>query len=268
VVEDNPVNQMVADGVLQRLGYTVVMTENGAEGVEAFALQNGGKPFDAVLMDCQMPVMDGYDATLAIRDLNEAGARVPIIAMTAAVVAEERQRCLDVGMNDFLAKPVDVGLLERTLDQWIPGGAKGEASAAPPTAAAPPEESAPPVMDRRRIAELLEGGAADPPMVLRMLDRFGSRAVSATVAMGEAVRAGDPAEVRQVAHGLRGSALNLGLVRLGRHCEGLELAAAAGELPTRAALTELEAEVAVGINELDAFAQTMTMAYDSAPSAG
>jgi HPt (histidine-containing phosphotransfer) domain-containing protein len=101
-----------------------------------------------------------------------------------------------------------------------------------------------------------------------MLDRFGSRAVSATVGMSDAVRAGDPAEVRQVAHGLRGSALNLGLVRLGRLCEGIELAAAAGRLPARTALAELEAEVAVGINELDTFAQTMTMAYDSAPSGG
>jgi PAS domain S-box-containing protein len=116
VVEDNPINQMVAEGVLESLGYAVVVAADGAAGVRAVAADEG---FAAVLMDCQMPVMSGYAAARAIRAAQRTTRRLPIIAMTAAAVPEERQRCLDAGMDDFLLKPVDREQLRDTLAHWI-----------------------------------------------------------------------------------------------------------------------------------------------------
>ncbi|MFC4786305.1 response regulator [Nocardioides sp. MAHUQ-72] len=117
VVEDNEVNQLVAEGVLRGLGYDVVIADNGAAGVAALADEPDG--FDTILMDCQMPVMDGFDATRAVRAMRGDGRRIPIIAMTAAATAEERERCRDAGMDDFLTKPVVPALLESTLARWV-----------------------------------------------------------------------------------------------------------------------------------------------------
>ena len=110
VVEDNPVNQMVATGLLAALGYTTDTADDGLAAIEAAS--DGG--FDAILMDVQMPHMDGYTATRHIR-AHETGRRRPIIAMTAAAVAGERERCLEAGMDDFLTKPVDATRLADTL---------------------------------------------------------------------------------------------------------------------------------------------------------
>ena len=110
VVEDNPVNQMVATGLLAALGYTTDTADDGLAAIEAAS--DGG--FDAILMDVQMPHMDGYTATRHIR-AHETGRRRPIIAMTAAAVAGERERCLEAGMDDFLTKPVDAARLADTL---------------------------------------------------------------------------------------------------------------------------------------------------------
>ena len=118
VVEDNEVNQLVAVGILESLGYAVTVAENGLAGYYAF--QSGDGSFDAVLMDCQMPQMDGYDSTRMIRSFEDGQYRTPIIAMTAAAIAGERERCLESGMDDFLTKPVDVTLLRETLDRWVP----------------------------------------------------------------------------------------------------------------------------------------------------
>ncbi|MGZ4457276.1 MAG: response regulator, partial [Nocardioides sp.] len=117
VAEDNPINQMVAEGVLRRLGYDLLIVENGAAAVAALADDPDG--FDAILMDCQMPVMDGFDATRAVRAMRGDGGRIPIIAMTAATTAEERERCLEAGMDDFLSKPVVPDLIEAALDRWV-----------------------------------------------------------------------------------------------------------------------------------------------------
>ena len=102
MVEDNPVNQMVATGLLAALGYTSEVAPDGLAAIEAVRERD----FDAVLMDVQMPHMDGYTATRHIR-ATETGQRLPIIAMTAAAVEGERERCLAAGMDDYLTKPVD-----------------------------------------------------------------------------------------------------------------------------------------------------------------
>jgi len=118
LVEDNKVNQMVADKMLSGMGLAVDFAENGEKALAALA----GKRYDLVLMDCQMPVLDGYEATRAFRSREPQGEkRLPIIAMTANAMAGDRQKCLEAGMDDYLAKPVKKELLRKMLGQWLPG---------------------------------------------------------------------------------------------------------------------------------------------------
>ncbi|WP_176785824.1 hybrid sensor histidine kinase/response regulator [Propionivibrio dicarboxylicus] len=113
LVEDNSVNQLVAKGLLRRLGVVNVATAvNGQEALERAAMEN----FDLILMDCQMPVMDGYEATSRLRARH---CTVPVIAMTANAVTGDRERCLAAGMNDYISKPISANVLERVLDQWL-----------------------------------------------------------------------------------------------------------------------------------------------------
>lgn len=113
VVEDNPINQMLARRLLERMGHEVVVAEDGAKGVERVA----GARFDLVFMDCQMPVMDGYAATAGIRALGARGT-LPIIALTANAMQGDRELCLEAGMNDYLAKPVSPDQLSEVIARW------------------------------------------------------------------------------------------------------------------------------------------------------
>ena len=115
LVEDNIVNQKVASHSLLKLGYAVEVAANGLQAVDAFER----RPFDLVLMDCHMPVMDGYTATQKIRTSGMPGRYVPIIAMTADVVETQRERCIAAGMNDFLSKPVKRDVLSNMLEHWL-----------------------------------------------------------------------------------------------------------------------------------------------------
>jgi len=118
LVEDNLVNQKVALSLLQKMGYSAEVANNGREAVAALAAER----FDLVLMDCQMPEMDGYEATAVIRDPSSPVIQheVPVIAMTAHAMEGERERCLAAGMDDFIAKPVQPKLLLAALQKWLP----------------------------------------------------------------------------------------------------------------------------------------------------
>ena len=105
LAEDNPVNRKLVVRLLEREGHTVVVADNGQTACElALAARDGGDPFDVILMDMQMPVMDGYDATATLR---AAGYSGPIIALTAHAMKEDRERCLSIGCDDYTAKPID-----------------------------------------------------------------------------------------------------------------------------------------------------------------
>ncbi len=128
VVEDNPVNQKVALRLVERLGFEVKIADNGEVALAMLASER----FDAVLMDCQMPVKDGYDATREIRARERAAgsARLPIIAMTAHAMSGDRDRCMESGMDDYITKPVQIDVLKRTLSRWTGDSGKHDASPA------------------------------------------------------------------------------------------------------------------------------------------
>ncbi|GAA0979359.1 Signal transduction histidine-protein kinase BarA [Nocardioides aquaticus] len=233
VVEDNAINQLVAEGVLRRLGFQVQMADDGAAGVAAVADHPDG--FVAILMDCQMPVMDGFDATRAVRAIQHGGVRTPIIAMTAAAVSGEREGCLEAGMDDFLAKPVDVRLLGEVLDRWVA-----------------PRSAAPASLLSTRLAELLEGGI-ELSLIAQMAERFEAMAIDLFTALTRAVRESDAAAVGLHAHALSGSAASLGLSLLAQQCTLIERAARVGQLPTGAALEGLRVAIADGTRDLASF---------------
>jgi PAS domain S-box-containing protein len=202
VVEDNPVNQLVATGLLTALGYTCDTANDGLAAIEAAR----DTDFDAILMDVQMPQMDGYTATRHIR-AHETGRRRPIIAMTAAAIAGERERCLEAGMDDFLTKPVDANRLADTLRRWlVPAPWYAER------------------LDLERLEELR--GLDDPEdgssYVDRAIGNFLGGADGHLASMEAAAAAGDAAQLRAVTHRLAGSALNLGAVALGEAARELE----------------------------------------------
>lgn len=143
LVEDNPVNRQVAQRILSLLGLSLELAENGKEALEKL---DAGQ-FDLVLMDCQMPVMDGYTATRVRRTREAEGRlpRMPIIAMTANAMAGDRDKCLGAGMDEYLSKPMNRGLLETTLRKWLPKQAQSRASAMPQTSASAPRHAPPPV---------------------------------------------------------------------------------------------------------------------------
>ncbi len=116
IADDNPVNQKVALRMIEKLGHTAVAVANGREALDALASVR----FDIVLMDCQMPVLDGYEATAALRASGATYARVPVIALTASAMKGDRERCLAAGMDDYVSKPFSVPDIEAALERWLP----------------------------------------------------------------------------------------------------------------------------------------------------
>ena len=218
VVEDNKANQMVAQRMLERLGCTVDVVDGGGAALERVAASR----YDLVFMDCQMPGMDGFEATRAIRSREsiEAGAdsRLPIIAMTANVFEQDREACRVAGMDDFLAKPVTVASMQAMLAKWL---ARPAVSLPFPPGVAKPvvPDGAAPALDAELFAELVElmgksfGGfvavfTEDTPVHLAALRAAAARH--------------DREQLKQLAHLLKGSAANASAMKLSTLCARLE----------------------------------------------
>jgi hypothetical protein len=258
VVEDNEVNQLVAQGVLESLGYRVRVASNGVEGVAAH--RAGIDDLVAVLMDCQMPQMDGYEATRAIRAQEAPGHRLPVIAMTASAIAGERERCLQAGMDDFLTKPIDVGLLATTLQRWTGGRRAPEPRAEAAGSDLADVHADTDVLDDRRLEELRDLEPGDPSMLLRFIDRFGDGARKRLADLVEAHNGGDAESQGRIAHGLKGSASNLGAAVLAALCKEIEDLGSAGQLADEELVARVEDEVERAVRALEEYAAELRAA--------
>lgn len=216
VAEDNTTNQIVVAGMLHRAGYmNVTMVGDGQQALDAVARGN----FDVLLMDCRMPIMDGYESTNRLR---AAGCTIPIIALTANASEPERQRCIALGMNDFLTKPLDPSSLEQALDHWT-SGRPGDQAAVVPAALARPQ-----LAFARQIA--LDRMSGDQQLLDLVLGSFRSQAPLVTQLLRGALGAGDAQEVHRQLHTLCGSAAMVGAEKLWKLGGALEEISAAGML--------------------------------------
>ena len=222
VVEDNPVNQELALAMLKNLGCQATAVDDGRAALIALE-QN---PYDLVLMDCQMPVLDGWVATAAWRQRERAagGQRTPIIALTANVIKGVREQCLAAGMDDYLSKPFGQAQLAAILDRWLP---TTPPSAVPPPAAPPPAAFAPipadAPLDERALAQIRALQRTGQPSVLgKLIDRYLDNTPALLQQLREALAAGNGEALRLAAHNLKSSSANLGATRLAAACKELE----------------------------------------------
>jgi two-component system sensor histidine kinase/response regulator len=227
LVEDNFINQQVSQAMLEKLGLQLQIANNGREAVELVRQHH----FDLVLMDCQMPVMDGYEATVAIRRLPAGrGAVLPIVALTANAMEGDRQKCLSAGMDGFLAKPYTLPELRATLRSWLPE-IDGPASVTAATfienvTAADLPGGAPAVNETtlralQTLDESGDGGFASG-LVGDLLRAFLGAVPAQWRQVEAAVQAGDGEALRRAAHGLKSSTGNLGAERLSAQYRELE----------------------------------------------
>ncbi|MDD2804619.1 MAG: response regulator [Elusimicrobiales bacterium] len=201
VAEDNTVNQKVAVKQLEKLGYASDVAANGLEVLEAMKRQ----PYDLVLMDCQMPEMDGFQATAEIRKIEADQRRTPIVAMTANALQGDRERCFAAGMDGYIPKPVRMDALAAALAQW----------------------DSP--LDAFVIKELRDLAGPENPGFLADLARTYLGDLDGRLqAMKAAVKAGDAEALRQAAHSLKGSSGNIGAKRLQKLCMALEMLGKSG----------------------------------------
>jgi PAS domain S-box-containing protein len=208
VVEDNVVNQQVAVRMLEKRGYHADAVANGREAVDALA----HIPYDLVLMDCQMPEMDGYAATAEIRrrerEQGAAARRTPIVAMTAHALKGDAEKCLAAGMDDYIPKPVTAQRLEAILTRWSPQTGPGA-----------PEEA----VDGNALAALRDlQDEGRPDLLAEVIAVYLRDTPPRLAALHEAVARTDAAALRREAHGLKGSSSQIGAVKMARLCTELE----------------------------------------------
>jgi len=215
LAEDNAINQRVATLVLNKLGYEVEVVDNGAAAVREAATGR----YALVLMDCQMPEMDGFEATAAIRRAErDSGAHLPIVAMTANAIEGDRERCIAAGMDDYIPKPINAARLRDVLAIWIVSAKAQAADAVEPESA--PQPSAPllPAVDMARLNDLFDGDR-DAIVELLAVFRASMKKIQGSIA-GEVLAHGD--KLAELAHEVRGMSGNLGaqgLAELATRCE-------------------------------------------------
>jgi two-component system, sensor histidine kinase and response regulator len=244
LAEDNPVNQEVASVMLQRLGVATKIATNGQEAVELIQFDN----FDLVLMDCQMPIMDGFEATHRIREREKALGlpAIPIVALTANAISGDREYCLAQGMDDYLSKPFSQQQLHELLSRWLQ--TRDEHSMAgwvPAVAHSPPAapEGAAVELDQQIINQLRE---LRDGLLLRIIELFRSSSPELLQQLKDAAASNNADALYKTAHNFKNSAANLGLTDLAAVCRDCEvyarqgnLARATSQLPAIQALYEL-----------------------------
>jgi signal transduction histidine kinase/DNA-binding response OmpR family regulator len=208
LVEDNALNQIVAQGILEGMGALVTMVGDGRQAVEHLRLARG---YDAILMDIQMPVMDGYTATRQLRA--ELGLTLPVIAMTAGVTVAERELCTDAGMDDFIGKPLDIAQMLAVLERARARGDAPRAGVADSAAAASVHE-VPGVFSLAPFNKLIARDPKAVTMVRKMVVAVIKQGRDPLARVQAALAEGDPDAAARVLHEMRGSTGNLGCKRL------------------------------------------------------
>ncbi len=224
LAEDNIVNQKLARRILERLGAEVTVADNG----EAAIAQLAESAFDVVLMDCQMPVLDGYEATRRIRAgaAGAAASTVPVIALTAHALSGDRDRCLAAGMNEYLTKPIDPHALRSRLEGLLNTGSLPERQIAANLAGGQPSA----VLDEPALRERV---GDDAPFLEELLGVFVVTVDEHVVALLAAAAHGDAGTIAGHAHGIKGAAANLGAANLMRAAAALEETASNGCVEAR-----------------------------------
>ncbi len=243
VVEDHVINQRVLTTMLASLGYRADVATNGVEALEAIRLER----YDAVFMDCQMPVMDGYEATKKLRETEGADRHLCVIAVTATAMTADRERCIAIGMDDYLPKPISMAGLAAVLARWIPqrpdrgnGAAMARVGGTPAAAAgdaadllqidrpsspngAEPTGPDTPALDAQVVTRLERlGNAAGEDLMAQLSTLFLADADVRLSAMRLAFAGGDDAELIRSAHAMTGASANVGASVLAGLCATLE----------------------------------------------
>jgi CheY-like chemotaxis protein/HPt (histidine-containing phosphotransfer) domain-containing protein len=231
IAEDNAVNQKVAVRTLEKLGCRVDVAANGREAVEALSRHT----YDCIFMDCQMPEMDGYEATAAIRQRQADGdAHVPIIAMTAHAMPGDRERCLVAGMDDYVSKPAKPDDLLAILRKWVQSSGNSAAPSAPVLARPPhssptPSQAPPPALDAEALGALKElYNDDDSPALLEVFAQFVQDASMRINTLRATAAANDALGLARAAHGLKSSSASLGALRMATLCQEIEQLGQAG----------------------------------------
>ncbi len=243
LVEDNPTNQQIGALMLRKLGCRVDVAGNGREAIEMLAMV----PYDVIFMDCQMPEMDGYEATTEIRRREaEMPWRAPIIAMTANAMEGAREKCLAAGMDDYVSKPVRPTDLEAVLRRWFKASDQKTGAGAPTNGAAVS-------LDPVAFEEFLGLAGTDTSLLKELAETFLAEATERLGAMCQAASLGDADGIKKAAHALKGSSSGLGARGMADLCHRLEMRAGAEPAAdTAERIGRLKAEFGRVREELDA----------------
>jgi len=251
LAEDNEINQQIAVELLEGVGATVEVAENGLEVVREMMNQQEPPKFDVVLMDIQMPEMDGFQATKKIRS-DPRFENFPIIAMTAHATIEERQKCLEAGMNGHVSKPIDPSSLFEALEAFVAAAARGRAEPQREAAAAVAEADELPDVPGLNTAEGLQRVAGNKKLYRKLLRQFSTTEADATQRIAAALAANDRALAERLAHTVKGVAGNIGAATVQNAAAHLEKAirGPAPEVEIELARSSLEQQLAPLIHGL------------------
>ena len=283
VVEDNFVNQQLMMRVLAKDGFEVRIAADGSEAVQILNIES----FDAVLMDCQMPTMDGYEATRLIRKAERkarAGHRLPILALTANAMAGDREKCLFCGMDDFVTKPISFASLYGTLSRYLQlplplqsesqPGAEAVVTVVPSSNCEPAARESEAVVGAEVVSvadqqntvaadailnreELMSRVGGDQELIEILAGAFRDDAPRHVAAFSNALAANDAQAAKKVAHTIKGCAGNLAGIRLRDYAKTLELSVVSGNLDeAKQALPRLEEEINALLDQIEQMASS------------
>jgi PAS domain S-box-containing protein len=277
LVEDNEMNQQVATELLESAGAIVVVANNGGEAVKILTVGDQAPAFDVVFMDLQMPEMDGFTTTRLLRRVPRL-QQLPIIAMTAHALVEERQRCLDTGMNDHVSKPIDPDRLFSTLLRWAkPRPQQARKPQGPFSTERASGGVVLPEIAGINLADGLKRVAGNRRLYRDLLGQFAAKQGTAAAQISTALESGDHPLAERIAHTVKGVAGNIGVTEVQSVAQKLETALHDGEINVSPLLVEFASVMGTQVHAIEEalFAaeaahteEVRTWAFDKEATAG